>query len=68
MNTLHQYTTTLNGAIVDVFLDVSAPSWIDRLVSVQYEGQDITPVLDKNTLTALSMEAEHAYSGQIHGE
>jgi hypothetical protein len=39
---------------------------MDRLNSVWYEGVNVTNLLDKNTLTALDMEAERAYSGDIH--
>lgn len=65
-DTLHDYQTTLNGGIVTVVLDLSIPSYLDRLVSVYFESVDVTSILDKNTLTALSMEAEHAYSGDTH--
>ena len=61
----HQYTTTLNGGIVTVELDVSMPSYMNRLVAVWFEDTDVTSILDKNTLTALDMEAERAYSGDI---
>jgi hypothetical protein len=62
----HEYSTTLNGGIVTVTLDLSIPSYLDRLVSVYFDCTDVTAILDKNTLTALSMEAEHAYSGDTH--
>jgi hypothetical protein len=61
----HEYQTTLNGGIVTVTLDLDCPSYLDRLMSVWFEGTDITSILDKQTLTALSMEAERAYSGDI---
>ena len=61
----HEYQTTLNGGIVTVYLNVHLPSYLDRLESVWFEGVDVTSILDNNTLTALSMEAEHAYSGDI---
>lgn len=64
-DTLHQYDTTLNGGIVSVYLELSIPSYLDRLQSVWFEGVEITSILDTNTLTALSMEAERAYSGDI---
>jgi hypothetical protein len=64
-NMEHEYTTTLNGGIVIVTLDLSIPSYLDRLVSVYFDCTDVTSILDKNTLTALSMEAERAYSGDI---
>lgn len=64
-DTFHQYNTTLNGGIVSVYLELSVPSYLDRLDSVWFEGVDITSILDNATLTALSMEAEHAYSGDI---
>ena len=60
---LHQYTTTFQGAIVDVWLDLDRPFYVDRLDSVWYEGVDVTALLTKETLSALSMEAESAYSG-----
>jgi len=59
----NEYTTTLNGGIVTVVLDLEAPSYLDRLISVNFECVDVTSILDKQTLTALSMEAERAYSG-----
>lgn len=65
MSDTHQYTTTLNGGIVIVELDVSMPSYMNRLVAVWVEDTDITSILDKNTITALEMEAERAYSGDI---
>jgi hypothetical protein len=61
----HEYLTTLNGAPVTVVLDLSIPSYLDRLTAVYFEDTDVTPILDDNTLSALSMEAEHAYSGDI---
>lgn len=63
MSNLHCYTTTHNGAIVQVYIDPTIPSYMDRLNSVWYEGVDVTPLLDLNTLTALGMEAERALSG-----
>lgn len=67
-NMEHEYTTTLNGGIVTVVLNVHLPSYLDRLESVYFEGVDITSILDQNTLTALSMEAERAYSGANVGD
>lgn len=68
MSDTHQYTTTLNGGVVTVELDVSMPSYMNRLVAVWFEDTDITSILDKNTITALDMEAEHAYSGDNVGD
>lgn len=65
---LHEYSTTLNGGIVQVYIDLSAPAYMDRLDSVYFECTDITSILDKNTLTALSMEAERAISGDLPDE
>lgn len=62
-DSLHHYNTTLNGGIVTVILDLSIPSYMDRLTAVWFEVVDVTPILDPQTLTALSMEAERAYSG-----
>ncbi|NDH07497.1 hypothetical protein EBX93_16525 [bacterium] len=62
---LHEYSTTLNGGIVQVYIDLSMPSWTERLDSVYFETVNITPILDQNTLAALSMEAEHAIAGDI---
>lgn len=61
----HEYRTTLNGGIVTVVLDLDCPSYLDRLIAVYFECTDVTSILDKQTLTALSMEAERAYSGDI---
>jgi hypothetical protein len=57
----------LNGGVVTVELDISLPSYLNRLVAVWFEDTDITSILDKNTLTALDMEAERAYSGDNVG-
>lgn len=62
---MHEYMTTLNGGIVTVELDLSIPSYMNRLIAVWFDGTDITSILDKNTITALDMEAERAYSGDI---
>ena len=59
----HDYKTTLNGGIVTVVLDLDIPSYLDRLTAVYFECVDVTSILDAHTLTALSMEAERAYSG-----
>jgi hypothetical protein len=67
-DTLHQYQTTLNGGIVTVELDLSMPSYMNRLVAVWFEDTDVTSILDKNTITALDMEAERAYSGDNVGD
>lgn len=67
-DSLHEYTTTLNGGIVQVYIDLSLPAYLDRLDSVYFETVDITSILDKNTLTALSMEAERAISGDLPDE
>ena len=64
---MHEYETTLNGGIVTVYLDTDLPSYLDRLDSVWFEGVNITSILDKNTLTALDMEAERALSGANDG-
>ena len=64
---MHEYETTLNGGIVTVCLDTSLPSYLERLDSVWFEGVNITSILDKNTLTALDMEAECALSGSNDG-
>lgn len=58
----YDYETLLNGAAVTVVLDVTT-HWGDEdptisLKGVYYEGVDIVPVLDVNTVTALEMEAE----------
>lgn len=62
---LHEYSTTLNGGIVQVYIDLTLPSYMERLNSVYFECTDVTSILDKNTLTALSMEAERAISGDL---
>lgn len=63
LDTTHLYQTMLNGGIVTVELDLAIPSYLNRLVAVWFEDTDITSILDKNTITALDMEAERAYSG-----
>jgi len=66
--TQHEYSTTLNGGIVTVVLNVCLPSYLDRLESVWFGCEDVTSILDNNTLTGLSMEAERAYSGDNVGD
>lgn len=65
---MHEYTTTLNSGIVTVHIDTDRPSYMERLDSVWFEGIDITSILDKNTLSALDMEAERALSGGLPSE
>jgi len=62
---LHEYTTTLNSGAVQVYLNISLPSWVERLDSVWFDGANVTSILDQQILQALSMEAERAYSGDI---
>ncbi len=64
----HEYTTTLNGGIITVELDLSIPSYMPRLVAVWFEETDISSILDQNTITALDMEAERALSGDLPSE
>jgi hypothetical protein len=66
-DTLNHYSTTLNGGIVTVEIDLSIPSYLDRLTAVWFDGVDIVSILDKQTLIALSMEAERSYSGDNVG-
>lgn len=67
-DSIHRYATLLNGGIIDVELDISIPSHLDRLTAVWFDGVDVSSILDKQTLTALSMEAERAYSGDNVGD
>ncbi len=62
------YDTTLNGGIVTVVLDLTVPTYMDRLSEVLFDGMDITPILDKITLTSLEMEAENAFTGDNVGD
>jgi len=64
----HEYTTTLNGGIVTVELDLSIPSYMPRLVAVWFDDIDVYSILDQATITALDMEAERAYSGGNVGD
>lgn len=68
LDTTHNYQTTLNGGVITVELDLSIPSYLPRLVAVWFEDTDILPILDDNTITALDMEAERAYSGSNVGD
>ena len=59
-----EYKTTLNGAVVSVWLDVS---WDDddnavlTFNGVFYECQDVTPILSKEQIAELEMEAEKGF-------
>lgn len=60
----YEYDTLLNGAVVTVVLDVTT-HWGDEdptisLYGIYFEGTNIVPILDANTITALEMEAESA--------
>ena len=65
---MHEYTTTLNGGIVAVYIDTSMPSYVERLDSVWFDGVNVTSILDQNILNALSMEAERGLSGDNVGD
>jgi hypothetical protein len=61
------HETLLNGACVTVEMHVSFDTdWEGdthasfELVAVYFDGVDVSPILDKNTLMALEMEAESA--------
>ena len=62
------YDTTLNGGIVTVVIDISMPSYMERLSGVFFEDVEITRFLDKPTLTGLEMEAENAFTGDNVGD
>lgn len=58
------YDTTLNGSPVTVVLAVRY-TWAEDfpsiyLDSVWFDGANVLPILDANTLNALEMEAESA--------
>lgn len=63
----YDHETLLNGACVTVEINVSFTFDIDGdwytsfdLVAVWFDGVDVSPILDKQTLSALEMEAESA--------
>lgn len=63
------HQTLLNGACVTVEMHVSFDTqWNGEtlasfeLVAVYFDGVNVSPILDKNTLIALEMEAESATS------
>jgi len=58
-----EYTTTLNGAVVSVWFDVSwdEGNAIPSFNGVFYECQDITPVLSKEQIAELEMEGEKGF-------
>ena len=63
------HQTLLNGACVTVEMHVSFDTDWDgethvsfELVAVYFDGVNVSPILDKNTLIALEMEAESAAS------
>lgn len=66
----HEYTTTLNGGVITVVIDVTWERddegfWEASfsLDSVLFDEVDVLPILDQNTQTALEMEAENAIRG-----
>jgi hypothetical protein len=61
----YEHETLLNGACVSVLVHVTFDiDWEGtteasfNLGAVYFDGVDVSPVLDKDTLTALEMEAE----------
>lgn len=64
-----EHDTLLNGAAVTVEMSVTWDYPDDSnsleatfcLEAVYFDGVDISPVLDQNTLTALEMEAESSH-------
>jgi hypothetical protein len=63
----YDHETLLNGACITVEINVSFDTdWSGEtstsfeLVAVYFEGVDVSPILDKQTLTALEMEAQSA--------
>ena len=64
---LFDHETLLNGSCVTVEMRVSFDTDWDgdihtsfQLVAVYFDGVDVSPILDKQTLIALEMEAESA--------
>ena len=68
-NFTYEHKTLLNGSPVDVEINVSFDTDWDgdtytsfQLVAVYFDGVDVMPILDKQTLIALEMEGESAAS------
>lgn len=65
----YDHQTLLNGACVTVEMQVSFDTDWDgdtytsfQLIAVYFDGVDVSPILDKQTLITLEMEAESAES------
>ena len=63
----YDHETLLNGSIVTVEVNVSFETEWDgdtytsfQLVAVYFDGVDVSPILDKQTLITLEMEAQSA--------
>jgi hypothetical protein len=63
----YDHKTLLNGSPVDVEINVSFDTDWDgetlasfELIAVYFDGVDVSPILDKQTLIALEMEAQSA--------
>lgn len=58
-----EYTTTLNGAVVSVWLTVKEDDdgFYPSFHGVFYECQDVTPILTKEQIAELEMEAEKGF-------
>ena len=63
----YDHETLLNGSLVTVEINVSFDTdWSGEtstsfeLVAVYFDGVDVSPILDKQTLIALEMEAQSA--------
>lgn len=63
----YDHKTLLNGSPVDVEVNVSFDTDWDgdtytsfQLIAVYFDGVDVSPILDKQTLIALEMEAQSA--------
>jgi hypothetical protein len=63
-----EYSTTLNGGVVTVYLKIEEESdeegkiVMTTLDAVYYDGTDVTGILSKDQITALEMEAEIGFS------
>lgn len=63
MSEQFEYTTTLNGAIVSVWFNVEVDEGTVRPTfdAIFYEGTDVTPILSKEQISELEMEAEKGF-------
>jgi hypothetical protein len=63
-----EYSTTLNGSVITVVLNIEetidedGTDWVTGLSAVYYDCTDVTGILSKEQINELEMEAQAGFS------